>query len=51
MSRDYDIAVVGGGIQGLTTAFFCSKFLTKARVTVYESEADVCCRSSRLCDR
>lgn len=36
-----DIAVLGGGLTGLTTAYYLTRFSPDARVTIYESQARV----------
>lgn len=36
-----DIAIIGGGISGLATAFYINRLLPEANVTVYEKEARV----------
>lgn len=36
-----DIAVLGGGLTGLTTAYYLTRFHPDAKITVYESEARV----------
>lgn len=36
-----DIAVLGGGLTGLTTAYYLTRFHPDANVTIYESEARV----------
>ena len=33
------IAIIGGGVSGLTSAFYASKMLKNVAVTVYESSA------------
>lgn len=32
-----DIAVLGGGLTGLTTAYYLARFLPKAKITIYEA--------------
>lgn len=34
-----DIAVLGGGLTGLTTAYYLTRFHPDAKITIYESEA------------
>lgn len=36
-----DIAVLGGGLTGLTTAYYLTRFNPDAKVTIYESQARV----------
>ncbi|KAI3392150.1 hypothetical protein diail_6128 [Diaporthe ilicicola] len=36
-----DIAVLGGGLTGLTTAYYLTRFHPDAKITIYESEARV----------
>lgn len=36
-----DIAVLGGGLTGLTTAYYLTRFHPDAKITIYESQARV----------
>lgn len=36
-----DIAVLGGGLTGLTTAYYLARFHPDAKITIYESQARV----------
>lgn len=36
-----DIAVLGGGLTGLTTAYYLTRFNPDAKITIYESQARV----------
>lgn len=36
-----DIAVLGGGLTGLTTAYYLTRFNPEAKITIYESQARV----------
>ena len=37
----YDVAVLGGGVTGLSSAYYLARQLPKARITVYEASARV----------
>ena len=36
-TKSHDIAILGGGITGLATAYFLTQQLPRAKVTIYES--------------
>lgn len=38
-SSPKDIAVLGGGLTGLTTAYYLTRFHPEAKITLYESDA------------
>lgn len=40
-SLPQDIAVLGGGLTGLTTAYYLTRFHPDAKITIYESQARV----------